>query len=410
VRAAIASVQGGPHASPAPGERVVDFLVDPGIACQALDALAQGSGVVLRAAPEAAAAAPGYGPVPVAPWWIRLVRGSRDVTLTPLRGGEVSERRAARVEVETHEEACCDASSCSQKRTLAEAWLVLEGEENAPARFLIAQQRAGVEPAAQDAGSSPIVRAVAPRVAQALGVPLHFAGAAAEMEPGEAPAPVGPEATAEVLARFAARREGDRVVVRDWDSRGPRASATRNAWIGAALLAVAAAAWVVVWRAVSGGGASSVVVAASITGALFAVGAYAFLGVARFAAKYRATSAPLAAVWRDRIVVLPWVARDGAVDARPEGRLGAAIPLVEVRSATPRRRGGDGDPTVAVALDTDHGPIDAMICPDEASAALWCAVLDRLVDEARHPRQGATARQRARARARAGGGAAGALA
>src|SRR6185437_13933980 len=113
----------------------------------------------------------------------------------------------------------------------------------------------------------------------------------------------------------------------------------------------------------------------------------------------------------DRIVVLPWVARNGAVDARPEGRLGAAIPLVEVRSATPKRRGGEGEATVAAELDTDHGPIDTMICPDEASAAFWCAVLDRLVDEARHPRQGATARQRARARARAGsGGAAGAMA
>ena len=36
---------------------------------------------------------------------------------------------------------------------------------------------------------------------------------------------------------------------------------------------------------------------------------YAFVGVARFSARYRATSAPLVAVGRDRIIVLPWVAR-----------------------------------------------------------------------------------------------------
>src|SRR5262249_22318297 len=128
---------------------------------------------------------------------------------------------------------------------------------------------------------------------------------------------------------------------------------------------------------------------------------YAFLGVARFSARYRASSAPLAAVGRDRIVVAPWVGRDGAVDARPEGRLGAAMPLGEVRAAGPERRGA----AVAVELATDHGPIDAMVCPDEAAAALWCAVLDRVLDEARHPRQGATARQRARQRARGGRGA-----
>src|SRR6185437_9187905 len=198
---------------PAQGEQVVDFLLDPGAACRALDALPEQGGIVLRAAPEATDGAPGYGPVPVSPWWIRLVRGSREVKLTPLRGGDASVRRAVRVEVETREEACCDASSCSQKRTLAEAWLVLERAGDAPARFLIAQQRAAVEPGAgAPAGTPGAVRAVAPRAAQALGVPLHLGGAAIEMEPAEAPAPVAPEPAPEALARFAVRREGDRVV------------------------------------------------------------------------------------------------------------------------------------------------------------------------------------------------------
>ena len=391
---------------PARGERVVDFLFDPGAACQAMDALPQEGGLVVRAAPEVGTAAPGFGPAPVAPWWIRIVRGAPEVTAVPLRGGEAAARRAERVEIEVREEACCDASSCARQRKLAEAWLVLAGAGEAPVRFLIAQQRGAPAGADGDADLPEAVSAVAPRVARALGVRVHLGGAAVEMDPGEAPPPAGPEPAPDVLARFALRREGDRVVVRDWDSRGPRASAVRNAWIGGALLTVAAVAWIMAARALSTGGVSGVMVAASITGALFTLGGYAFLGVARYSAKYRATSAPLAAVWRDRIVVAPWVARDGAVDARPEGRLGAAIPLVEVRSASPKRR----DASVAVELDTDHGPIDAMVCPDDATAALWCAVIDRLVDEARHPRQGATARQRARARARGGRGAAGALA
>jgi hypothetical protein len=119
--------------------------------------------------------------------------------------------------------------------------------------------------------------------------------------------------------------------------------------------------------------------------------------VARFSARYRAACAPLLAVGRDKLVVLPWVGRDGAVDDRPEGRIGAAITLGEVRGTSAKPR-GDG---VAVELDTDHGAIDAMVCPGEAPAALWCAAVGRVVDEARHPRQGGTARQRARQRAAA---------
>jgi hypothetical protein len=138
-------------------------------------------------------------------------------------------------------------------------------------------------------------------------------------------------------------------------------------------------------------------VGAGAAAVLLSLMGYAFVGVARFSARYRATSAPLVAVGRDRIVVLPWVARDGAVDTRPEGRLGAAISLGEVRAPRPRPH-GDG---VAVELDADHGPIDAMICPDRASADLWCAVLARVVDESRHPRAVASARQRARQRAAA---------
>jgi len=231
-------------------------------------------------------------------------------------------------------------------------------------------------------------------------VPLQRGGADAEIAAGEAPAPLGEPLSAAELARFGLRTEGSRVVLRDWDSDGPRTSAARNAWIGAALLASAAVAWYALGRSLNAGGVSGATAGAGVVAALLTVAGYAFLGVARFSAKYRAVSAPLVAVARDRIVVLPWVSRDGAVDERPEGRLGAAVALGEVRGASPKPRRPQ-TPGVAVELDTDHGPIDVMVCTSAAAAERWCAVLDRVIDEARHPRQGATARQRARQRAAA---------
>jgi hypothetical protein len=119
--------------------------------------------------------------------------------------------------------------------------------------------------------------------------------------------------------------------------------------------------------------------------ALFALAGYAFLGVARFSSRYRALSAPLVALGKDRLIVLPWVSRAGAVDARQEGRLGAAIPLVEVRAASVKPRGA----RYAVEIDTDHGPMDGLEADREEVARYWAASLNRVADEVRHPRAGA---------------------
>jgi hypothetical protein len=383
VKAAIATLGGGP---------VVDFLVDPGAACRALDATPDGGALVVRVAPEAGAAAPGYGPPPAAPLWMRLERGAREVRLAGLRQAPSAVRQVERVGVEVCEEPCCDAPGCEGTRTHAAVWLALApaAERGEPARLLVAEQRV----CEGEAGSA---HAVAARLAAALEVPLRLGGAEAEVEPGATPAPLDGSMDVAALARFAMRSEGEAVVVRDWDSAGPRASAARNAWIGAALFLGAVAGWVVLWRSLGDGSPVGVTVAAGVVAALLSLAGYAFAGVARFSARYRAVCAPLVSVGHDRIVVLPWVGRDGAVDTRPEGRLGAAIALGEVRRAIPRPR-RDG---VAVELDTDHGPIDAMLCPSAATAELWCAVIDRTVDEARHPRQGASSRQRARQRAAA---------
>jgi hypothetical protein len=130
--------------------------------------------------------------------------------------------------------------------------------------------------------------------------------------------------------------------------------------------------------------------------ALLTLAGYAFLGVARFSSRYQARSTALLAVGRDRLIVLPWVSRTGAVDARPEGRLGAAIPLGEVRASVVADRGAEH----AIVIDTDHGAIDGLASEQKAVAAFWAAALARVTDEARHPQAGASARQRARARAK----------
>src|SRR5690606_11791420 len=88
--------------------------------------------------------------------------------------------------------------------------------------------------------------------------------------------------------------------------------------------------------------------------AVFALGAFAFFHVARHALRYRAAGAPIVVFADDRVVVAPWVRRDGAIDRRPEGRFGAGVRIAEVRAVhvVPRKEGH------AVSLDTEHGPID----------------------------------------------------
>jgi hypothetical protein len=385
IKAAL-SLLGGPE-----GDPVVDFLVDPGAACRALDALPEHGGLVIRAGAEHGAAAAGYGPVPAPPVWVRVMRGAREVGTAMFRGGDGMVRKAVRIDLDEREEPCCEAPACERRATRAAVWLVLEGTSGgAVERLLVTEQRA------LDGGAD-VARGVAARLARALDAPLLRNGEAFVAEPGAAPEPLGPDLPAAELGRFTLRTEGDRFVVRDWDSVGPRATATRNTVIGVLVMIAAVGAWITLARAVGAGGAQGETVGLGMVAVLVTLVGYTFLGVARFSAKYRASSAALAMVGRDRVAVLPWVGRDGAVDTRPEGRLGAAISLVEVRgsSACPSAGG------VAVRLDTDHGPYDVMVCATQAAAEVWCAAFDRAVDETRHPRAGATARQRARARQQA---------
>src|SRR4051812_30448770 len=85
---------------------VADAVADPGGAARALEAE---KALILRVWPELGPGSETHGPPPADPLWLRLERGSREVTLAPLRGGPAQKARAAGVVVETRTTSCCDA-------------------------------------------------------------------------------------------------------------------------------------------------------------------------------------------------------------------------------------------------------------------------------------------------------------
>jgi hypothetical protein len=186
------------------------------------------------------------------------------------------------------------------------------------------------------------------------------------------------------MARFALRTEGDRIVLRDHANLGPRATAARKAVIGVVLLVLSAALW---WRValVFQAGSSSLAIGLSAAAALVSLTGYAFVGVARHSARYVARSRPLLWIGKDRLVVAPWVSRTGAVDR-----------LAEVRGRDMKRRGG----RTAIEVDTEHGPMDALVTDREDVAQVFMAALRRMLAETGHPSARMSAKRRLRARAR----------
>ncbi|WP_437972770.1 hypothetical protein WMF11_26975 [Sorangium sp. So ce295] len=397
----------------------LDPLGDPAGAARALSAEGGGAPLILRAAPELGALRreqdTGFGPAPRDPVWLRIERGASVLRLAPLRlagarharpeaggagEGTAEPRDAVGVQVISERRPCCGAATCTRERTYVAAWLALAAP--VPARATAARRLLVAE--AQDLEAAPaeaLVEAVAAPLAAALGVPLETArgteppGAIAP-RPLPEPAPTPPPALpAAALSRFAIRSEGELLVLRDYASHGPRGSAARNALIGAALLLAALAFWIQVMRSVSAG-ESGIAIGVGSAAALLSLAGYAFLGVARFSSRYAARSAPVVSFGPGRFVVAPWVSRTGAIDLRPEGRLGAAISAGEVRDIRVLPRGD----RFAVEIETDHGPIDALLTEREDVARYWRDVMDRAVASVRHA-GGPSAKQRLRARAQA---------
>ncbi|WP_437585390.1 hypothetical protein [Sorangium sp. So ce1000] len=408
----------------------LDPLGDPVGAARALSMEGSGAPLLLRVAPELGALQRDqdarFGPAPRDPVWLRIERGASVLRLAPLRlagtrqarsqagsagagaggaGAGTAERRdAARVEVVSERRPCCGVPTCARERTYVAAWLALAAPAppSAPARATAAPRLLVAEAQDLDAArAEALIEAVAAPLAAALRVPLETArgtelpGAIAPRplpEPAPAPASALP---ADALSRFAIRSEGELLVLRDHASHGPRGSAARNALIGAGLLLAALALWIQVMRSVSAGD-SGIAIGVASAAALLSLAGYAFLGVARFSSRYAARSAPVVSFCPGRFVVAPWVSRTGAIDLRPEGRLGAAISAGEVRGIRVHPRGD----RFAVEFETDHGPIDALLSEREDVARYWRDAMERAVASVRHP-GGPSAKQRLRARAQA---------
>ncbi len=416
----------------APDAVLLDPVIDPEAVIAALAEPGEGT-IALRAG---AALGPGegagYAPAPRSPVWVGVERGAAEVRIAPLElaaGAEASARSIAAVRIEEDRVPCCDDPACSAEKTRARAWLALAPAEGSLDRLLVAEATS-LAPAEARA----VVTAVAAALARVTGAPLEprreppsrsleprrdppsrslepkrdppsgslepgpaSLEAAAAAEPGTAPAPAKalPRVPASRSARFAMQSEGDRVVLRDHASAGPRASAARNTMVAVVLGAIAAGLWAMLWREASERGASNVALMLGASAAVLSLAAYAFLGVARFARRYAATSAPLVAIAPGRFVTMPWVSRAGAVDLRPEGRFGAAVPIGELHGVSVSERGGG----FGVEIDTDHGAFDALVGERDV-AELWAEVLRRALAAAAHPDAKASARQRARARAR----------
>ncbi|WP_437595566.1 hypothetical protein [Sorangium sp. So ce590] len=388
----------------------LDPFGDPAGAARALAAEGDGPPLLLRAAPELGAPQRDkdarFGPAPRDPVWLRIERGASALRLAPLRlagaggagEGAAESRDAVRVEVTAEQRPCCAAPTCARERTHVAAWLALAPPT--PTRPAAAQRLLVAEAQDLDPGrAEALVEAVAAPLAAALRVPLATARGA-EPPGAIAPRPLpeaapAPALTAAALARFAIRSEGELLVVRDHASQGPRAAASRNALIGAVLLVAALVLWIQTMRSAAAGD-SGIAIGVGSAAALLSLAGYAFLGVARFSSRYAARSAPVVSFGPGRFVVAPWVSRTGAIDLRPEGRLGAAISAGEVHGVGVQPRGD----RFAVEIESDHGPIDALLTDREDVARYWCDAMDRAVASVRHP-GGPSAKQRLRARSQA---------
>lgn len=367
-----------------PRADAIDAWSDPIGAAQALGGT--GDVLVVRGATDLSGNFGATGPAPAAPSWIRIARGSADVKICSA-------------------EATCEARKVS--RVVVETAPLLDGSEGAVARVCLSLDRTGTGGRKLLVGEAWArseelavgrLRSFAARLARAMSVPASLPGAAAE-EIDEAPSePVG-HVPAGALARFALRSEGPCLVLRDFDSRGPKEGVALHMLIAAVFGAGAAGAWTMFAKSGAESGYGAGMSLAWLGGSLLlTLATVAFLGVTRFALKYKAHSAPLVSIVAGKVTVAPWVARDGALMVAPEGRFGAGIDLHEVRGVSMKERNG----RFAVEVDTDHDPLDALLIDDRAIAEHLAKALHRAIDDLR-PIGGPSARQRFRARAQAGG-------
>lgn len=366
-----------------PDDEAQDPLADPSSSSAMLAEAPDRA--LLRGAPLLGDEAPGYGPEPRDPVWMHLEPRSLEVRTSTLRGAREDRRTLAAVRVERADVDCCDTPSCVNKKTRTTVTLDFEAGDGAEGVRLVVAESLGPEDGR--------VVAVAKELAAYTGATLSGDSSASSAEAADAGTRRRPKAGA--LARFSMRREGARIVLRDYDDPGPRGGAGWKLLVAAILAVAAGLLWAQTVQSARAGAGTGQAIGFGALAAFITVAAYAFFGVARFAGQYVATSAPRVVVGRDRLVVAPWVSRAGAIDERPEGRFGVAIPMSEVKGVAVADRGGS---FALEIVDVEHGPFDAIVSDREDVAELWCAALERSIAEAAHAAAGATPRRRAGAR------------
>jgi hypothetical protein len=203
--------------------------------------------------------------------------------------------------------------------------------------------------------------------------------------PGASDAALGEGAARihEAAPRFSLAREGDVIVLRDFEDAGPRGRAGRFVVLAVALLAASLAAGWLTFAKYSVVGPTTTVAGYLVSTVVLAVGSFAMSRIAAFARSYQAGHAALAWFGDDRVVVLPWVSRAGAVDRRPEGRLGAAIPIAEIDEVVLDEREGH----FAVTMKGPHGPMDIATSPDRPTAEELLASVRELLASVASPRR-----------------------
>lgn len=199
-----------------------------------------------------------------------------------------------------------------------------------------------------------------------------------------APSPAG---------RFTVRLEGERIVLRDLEGRGPKERVMRYRMLALVSLVLGLVGVFVFVSRYRAGASSGALFGVGVVPVVLFVGAFAMNEIARYANQYRAKSSPLAWFADDRVVVAPWVSRDGAVGTLFEGRLGAAVTCAEINDVEVRSRDGEH----AVTLDGLHGPIEVLVTPDADIAAHYREIVATALAKAQSPKKRVTALMRAAA-------------
>jgi hypothetical protein len=340
-------------------------------------------------------AVPPYAPLPDAPQDARFTLGSSRFALESIGDVEALGITTSTDTLHWGEE------GSSFERYLGRVWL--------DARWPLIPKRDPVEPdaprelrllVAELLGDERAeIEARANELAGALASYLELAATAGDSSPdadrtsSDEPDDAVDERSPEGAHRYTLRFEGEHLVLRDLESAGPRRGAALFVMLSLVLGALAVYTLLELSKAWSGEATSGSLLGLGALSAILVLASYAMASVARFSYAYVATSTPLAWFADDRIVVAPWVSRDGAIDTQPEGRYGAAIKIAEVERVVVEPRGDEH----ALKLETAHGPIDVLSSTRELCEH-WARAIERVLPRVAAPRKKATALMRARAR------------